>query len=584
VAIIAYHANKGVSALAEALRGDTASGIHSCPGYPNAANHAASLIARIIDVSHTMVLHLEPDGDHLLVQDGVGWKSGTVGHPLLETGESTFASVALSSDSPLIMHDLNTETRFSIPAIFSEHGVVSGLCSRILYDNDAVGVLAVFSTELRSFGKYEIACLDAVAEMLSLTMGCMLIEEACHKEKERKEQAEQNWEAIVDILPHFICSLDERGRILHANRSLELWMPEIIRDIRGQKIHDLLHPNCRNDTCYLRNLIGEKWQDVMNANHVVFEVNDLTLKRQFEIQLRPIMRRSPVKSSSASLAVMVMHDITRIKHEVETLKTCKKELENLVKVRTNELVRVNEQLWSEILIRRRQEDELRKSEDDMRLLSAQLLTAQEMERKRIAAELHDGISQSLMAIKFAIENAADHGLIRSGAKHDDMIKSIFDRIQMAIDEVHRISLNLRPSMLDDLGIIPTIGWFCRDFRAVYQYINLVTSIDIDESDVSDALKTVVYRILQESLNNIAKHAMAKNVSVHLIRHASSIEFSVQDDGIGFDLEQFGLCGSTRTGSGLANMRERVEFSGGSFSINSEQAVGTVIRAIWPYSQ
>ncbi len=532
-----------------------------------------------------MVLHRQSNQNQFYLQDGVGWHFGVVGQAVFEAGSNSFASFVLSADKPVIIEDLRQESGFHIPELFSNHGLVSGLCARITCGDDTVGILAIFSTEVRTFDQSKIACLNAVAGMLSVSIDCRRIEETRQKDQERIEQAKQEWEATVDTLPHFICLLDEQGHIVRANRSLGLWVPGQVRDIRNLTVHEVLHPNCSDHTCNLHTLFEETWDDVMKGRHIVTEVDDNVLQRKLEIQLRPTTRRKTTNTPPPSLAVLVVQDITRVKRAEELLKNSNTHLEVLVQERTNELMKANEQLWCEILERRRVEDDLRQSEYDMRLLSEQLLTVQEMERKRIADELHDGISQSLAAIKFSIENAVGRGAIQSGGKRDGLIETILTRIQTSIDEVHRISTNLRPSMLDDLGIIPTIAWFCREFHSIYNAIRLNTYIDVPESVVPAQLKTVIYRILQEALNNLAKYSKANNVSIHLRQTDSMLEFVIQDDGIGFDLSKPIQRDKTSCkGAGIASMRERAEFSGGAFSITSARDVGTTIRILWPLHQ
>ena len=240
------------------------------------------------------------------------------------------------------------------------------------------------------------------------------------------------------------------------------------------------------------------------------------------------------------------------------------------------------QLKREVMERQHLEEMLRRSENEMRLLSVQLLTAQEMERKRISSELHDGIGQSLSAIKFSLENVISLWDHQCGDKGVELIESIVPRMQAAIDEVRRISMNLRPSTLDDLGVIPTIAWFCREFRTIYSDIQLDTHIDISENDVSIPLKTVIYRILQEALNNVAKHAKAEYVHIHLRKMDSAIELLIKDDGIGFDLNNVNARSNrSNTGGGINSMRERAEFSGGSFFMNSDHNGGVTLRVAWP---
>jgi|GEM_PF-1248925 len=230
--------------------------------------------------------------------------------------------------------------------------------------------------------------------------------------------------------------------------------------------------------------------------------------------------------------------------------------------------------------RRKAEENLRKSESELRLLSAQLLTAQEVERKRIAGELHDGISQSLSALKFCLENSL--GLFeRYGIeKGMPVLRSLIPKMQQEIEEVRRISMGLRPSTLDDLGIIPTIAWFCREFRGIYHNIQLDTRIDIEEHQVPSRIKAVVYRIVQEGLNNVVRHAQADTVCIELRYTTPTLVLRISDNGHGFDLNEFTDQTASSRGMGLSSMKERAENSGGSLSIVSSRITGTSIQVSW----
>jgi PAS domain S-box-containing protein len=222
---------------------------------------------------------------------------------------------------------------------------------------------------------------------------------------------------------------------------------------------------------------------------------------------------------------------------------------------------------------------LQESERRLRLLSTRLLTAQETERKRIAQELHDGIGQLLTAIKFNVET----GLCRdAGDKGKDEIASVvIGLLQQGVEEVRRIGMDLRPSILDDLGIVATLGWFCRRFETIYKGIRIDKEIGLDEENVPAPLKTVIYRILQESMNNIAKHSRADTVRLGLGMRDGRIEFTVRDNGQGFPVEEILSPENTERGLGLTGMRERAELTGGTFSIESSPSGGTNLRASWP---
>jgi PAS domain S-box-containing protein len=222
---------------------------------------------------------------------------------------------------------------------------------------------------------------------------------------------------------------------------------------------------------------------------------------------------------------------------------------------------------------------LRDSEHGLRLLSSQLLVAQEKERKRIAGEIHDSISASLNAIRFSVENIHDQA--KQGTVVTEPLELLIAQIQRTIEDTRRIMADLRPSVLDDLGIVPATHWFCREFQKTYSCICIEKQIDIEESDVPDSLKTPIFRIFQEALNNVAKHSKATVVNLSLRKTDDGIALIIQDNGQGFDLEKVVSPENSTKGLGLTSMRERVELSHGSFSIESTGGKGTVIRASWP---
>jgi len=227
------------------------------------------------------------------------------------------------------------------------------------------------------------------------------------------------------------------------------------------------------------------------------------------------------------------------------------------------------------------EETLRESEKTLKILSSHLFTAQEDERKRLAYELHDGIGQSLSAIKFCTETLLSQFGNDADAKSDSSLQKIISLTQNAIEEVRKISMDLRPSTLDDLGILATIAWFCREFQSIYSSIRIESKIDIKEHEVPGSTKTVIFRVIQEALNNVGRHSKADSMRLSLRKTESHIELIIEDNGIGFDLTETHAARSLIKGFGLAGMRERVEFSGGIFIVMSMKGTGTFIRVKWP---
>ncbi len=250
------------------------------------------------------------------------------------------------------------------------------------------------------------------------------------------------------------------------------------------------------------------------------------------------------------------------------------EMENKISFHTLEFIESLTPLVGEAIIRFNLEEELKDSESRLRFLSSELLKVQENERKRIAREIHDSIGQTLAAIKFGLESKlsqAGKGIVPQGITLEDIISLT----QTGIEEARRIQMDLRPSILDDLGILSTLAWFIREFQKIYTHIHIERKTALEEEDIPDHLKIVLYRIIQEAMNNIAKHSQADFIFLSLEKVQNRIELTIEDNGLGFDPEMIDR------GTGLTGMRERAELSGGTFEIQSILDQGTKIRASWP---
>ena len=264
----------------------------------------------------------------------------------------------------------------------------------------------------------------------------------------------------------------------------------------------------------------------------------------------------------------------------DALKKSKETLEDRVEERTAELAITNEQLNQEIRERRQAEKALRKSEQQLRHLSSQLLEAQEKERKRVAQELHDSIGSTLAVISMSLGRKIGQ-IGGTGVPRDVSLEDVVKMVQNAIEETRRIQMDLRPALIDDLGIVATINWFCREYQNAYPGIRVEQTVSIDEEGVPERLKIVIFRIIQDALTNTAKHSKADVANVSLTSVDGRIRLVVRDNGQGFNRKDGSDHADSRKGLGLDSMKERVQLSGGTFSLKSGQGKGTVIQGDWP---
>ena len=228
------------------------------------------------------------------------------------------------------------------------------------------------------------------------------------------------------------------------------------------------------------------------------------------------------------------------------------------------------------------EEALKRSEKVLREVSARRFDAFEDERKRIGLELHDGLAQTMSAIKIWAESAIRMFINQNNeAKVAESMENVVSLSQRAIEELRRISKNLHPAVLENLGLLAAIDWLCEEFEQLDKSINITKQIDIIENEVSDSLKTVIYRVTQEALNNVFKHSKADLVRISLQKAEGEIRLIVEDDGSGFESGLQNLNNKTGRGLGVIGMEERTKLSGGTFSIESQLLEGTTIKAVWP---
>jgi signal transduction histidine kinase len=260
--------------------------------------------------------------------------------------------------------------------------------------------------------------------------------------------------------------------------------------------------------------------------------------------------------------------------------------------RSVDLIASNRQLQLEILQRKSVEESLRKSEqhysdlleqsrhmqEQLRRLSRQLLTAQEEERKMISRELHDQIAQTLTGINIRLASLKTESTLNQKGLQKK-ISSTQRLVEKSVDIVHRFARDLRPTVLDDLGLIPALHSFMKSFTArTGVRVHLTAFAAVERLDT--AKRTVLFRVAQEALTNVARHAQASRVEVTIQKLPGCIGMKIKDDGKSFNVERT-LHANGGKRLGLLGMRERLEMVGGKFTVESAPGKGTTIFAQIP---
>jgi signal transduction histidine kinase len=279
-------------------------------------------------------------------------------------------------------------------------------------------------------------------------------------------------------------------------------------------------------------------------------------------------------------AVVALTDITERKRVEEALKKAHDELDQRVKNRTAELGLMVAQLKEEVMDRLHAEESLKESEARLRHLSSRLLEAQEKERKRLAAELHDELGHALLTIKLQLRALA-RGLTPEQKTLAEDIEVLQPFIDGVLDNVRRLYFDLSPGNLDDLGLTGALRQMLDVFAKNHKNIRWQTRLDNLDREFSPPTQTVIYRIVQEILTNIGKHAKPSRVSVRVKRNPTAALFTVEDNGCGFDTSQIRSLDDPNRGLGLAAMEERVRMQGGTLEIISRENQGTRIAFTLP---
>jgi signal transduction histidine kinase len=273
---------------------------------------------------------------------------------------------------------------------------------------------------------------------------------------------------------------------------------------------------------------------------------------------RPIAARPAARGGDevGRLAIALEEMRTALKHSIETIEESNQQLERRVEERTHQLAQANQSLEERERVRQQ--------------LLRKVISAQEDERKRVARELHDETSQTLAALGIGVDMALASCPPETNGQTHRRLEDIRRLVDRMYHELHRMIVNLRPSVLDDLGLAAAIQWF-----AERQLPKVAVRCELElETRLPSELETAIFRAVQESIVNIARHANAESVLVQGSIEGGMLTVEIEDDGDGFEVEDVVHAHDSMRGVGLLGMRERLEIFGGTLRIDSEPGGGT----------
>ncbi|HEY2986970.1 MAG TPA: GAF domain-containing protein [Candidatus Binatia bacterium] len=487
-------------------------------------DEAAVLAAHTLGVEYAKVLELLPDGQTLLLRAGIGWKDGLVGQATVGTSSTSQAGYTLETREPVIVEDLRTETRFSGPALLLDHGIVSGMSVVVHGKNGPYGVMGVHATQRRRFSTDDINFLQSLANLLAAAVERQKTEEALRQSEERfKIVARATNDAVWDWN-------------LLTN---EVWWNEGVTTLFRYPVEQV---GTQLDWWY-RNIHPEDAERIVSGVRAAIQSGQQTWSDEYRYRCGDgsyafVIDRGYVIYENGSPTRMIgsMTDITDAKQA---------------------------------------RAELESSHERLRALAGHLQAAREEERTRVAREIHDELGQALTGLKMDVAWLRKK-LVKDQEPLREKTDSMLALMDQTIQSVRRISTELRPGVLDDLGLAAAIEWQIHEFQN-RTGIKCVLASRLDDIRLDHLRSTALFRIFQETLTNIGRHARATKVSIKLERKNRDVSLQVQDNGNGIPKSKL----SDRRSLGILGMRERALLLGGEFTINGSRGKGTIVTARIP---
>jgi two-component system CheB/CheR fusion protein len=392
-------------------------------------------------------------------------------------------------------------------------------------------------------------------------------------EREREHLLEQlrtargRLEAVLRQMPAGVVIAEaSTGRIVLENEQMsQVWPPSrtAADDVPGRGVYQFFDKNGQpylpHEWPLARSLASG---EVVNDEEVRFPRGD----RDWGAML---VSSSPIRDPDGTIAaaVAVLHDITARKRAEEALLGAREELERRVAERTADLARANESLRAEVA-------ERRLAEQARNELLRRLVVVQEEERVRIARELHDQMGQQLTALKLGLESL--EGPPPDGMARPERMEQLLALTRRIGHDMHRIAWELGPAELEELDLPTALSNYAEEWSGHSRVPVQFQCTGAWEARLPPQVETTLYRVAQEALTNVARHAGADRVSLILNRRSDDVLVIIEDDGVGFDPEMAIDPVRSRRGLGLAGMKQRVQAVGGEFQIESTLGNGTTL--------
>ncbi|MFH1851296.1 MAG: PAS domain-containing sensor histidine kinase [Candidatus Neomarinimicrobiota bacterium] len=386
--------------------------------------------------------------------------------------------------------------------------------------------------EFRNFTKagqpfWERASVSSIRDSAGTMTHILKISEDITESKESEmllEESEERWHSLANNAPNFIAIVDRKGLIQYQNRTVY----SVLGDVVGKSIFDFVTEKFRD---IARQSIEQvfKTGEMIAYESIGFSLGDS--KSWYNVQMGALTLHGKVVE-----VMIIANDITALQKAV---------------------------------------DDLQKHRRELRRLSAKLLKAQEAGNKMISKKLHDEFGQTLALMSINLTVVERTVARKLDPESQQRLSDTLTLLIQSMEQIRDLSHELRPTMLDDLGLIPTLRWYIKAYTHRHNI-----KLDMEFTDLKERLRpeieTAIFRIIQESLTNIARHSNADHVKLRIGRRNAFIYVATEDNGRGFDLSQIDNPDHGEFGIGLVSMRERIELLNGKFDVRTAPGEGTCV--------
>jgi len=435
-----------------------------------------------------------------------------------------------SAKKPIWSSDVTSESGFSRARAARESGLKAGMAIPIMAADQVVAVLEFFGREHRQEDERLVKLVSAVANQVGMVI--------------QRKRIQEQFDRFFTISGDLLCVAGFDGYLKRVNPAWKNILGYKPEKLLAMSYFDWMHPDERASA-------RAEFQRLQGGAAIVsFEVRARSNDGSYRWT-----QWTATRAPNENIFYAIGRDITQRKQAEEAL-------------------RESEEHYRELF------NEATVMQEKLRELSSKVLHAQEEERKRISRELHDEVGQALTAISVNLQLLKQKAA-KAGQGLDATVEETQSLLEQTMHNVHRFSYELRPAMLDDLGLIIALRWYIKAF-AKRTSIKLNFRADADVELLEGEPKTVIYRVVQESLTNVYKYADALRVQVIIKRMDDTIRLTVRDNGKGFRPDQLVLSSKDHSGMGLMGMQERLRLVNGQFSVESQEGKGTTIRATIPF--